>query len=172
MAEVDIRIRDTEAQDDQPLLLWDTVWNANLGALDWKIAGKTLQSSRILDTAILLQLATWRRAEPYDVLPSGADPKGWWGNAVDIEDDEDQLGSKLWLLYRAPLNDATANKAKQYATQCLQPLINQGAVVRFDIVPSYDVVKGMLALQIDGYSQDGQRIYSQKFSRLWAQEFS
>lgn len=178
---MDIRIREAEGASEQPFLLWDTYWNeSDLGEYlcDWKLAGPNapnnaygLAADHALNTAILISLFTWRRAEPYDVLPSGADPKGWWGDSVDLEENETKIGSRLWLLLRSTLNNETARKAEDYAYEALQPLIDQGAVARFEVVATPDIVKGFLVLDVRGYSQDGQKIYEQKFERIWRQEF-
>lgn len=178
---MDIRIRDAEGTADQPFLLWDTVWSQNdldPAICDWKLAGPSapnnaygLAADHALNTAVLLSLFTWRRAEPYDTLPSGTDPQGWWGDNVDLEESETKLGSRLHLLIRATLNPETARRAEDYAYEALQPLVDQGAVARFVCTATIEQVKGHLVLAVDGYSQDGQKIYSQKFERLWRQEF-
>lgn len=178
---MEIRIRETEAAAEQPFLLWDTYWDeTDLGDFicDWKLAGATAQqnayglaANHALHTAILISLFTWRRAESYDALPSGADPKGWWGDSVDLDKNETRLGSRLWLLLRSILNNETARKAEDYAYEALQPLIDQGAVARFDVVATPNIVDGQLVLDVRAYSQDGQKIYEQKFERIWRQEF-
>jgi phage gp46-like protein len=180
---MDIRIRDTEGTNPQPFLLWDSYWNQdnlNAAVVDWKLAGPSatqnaygLAANHALDTAILLSLFTWRRAEVYDNLPSGSDPKGWWGDLVDLDNtsSEGPLGSRLWLLIRAPLNTNTERLAESYAYEALQPLIDQGAVAKFVCTATADIVKGYLTLAVDAYSQDGQLIYNQKFERIWRQEF-
>ena len=178
---MDIRIRDAEGVADQPFLLWDTYWNeSDLGqyVCDWKLAGPTapnnnygLAADHALNTAILICLFTWRRAEPSDVLPAGTDPKGWWGDSVDLQENEQPIGSRLWLLLRSTLDANTANLAQDYANEALQTLIDQGAVARFDVVATPDILNSYLVLDVKGYSQDGQLIYDQKFTRLWRQEF-
>lgn len=178
---MDIRIRDAEGTAEQPFLLWDTVWNQDdlsTYYADWKLAGPSapnnaygLAADQALNTAVLISLFTWRRAEPYDNLPSGTDPKGWWGDTVDLDDFETKLGSRLWLLFRSPLNQDTANKAQDYAYEALQPLIDQGAVAKFVCTAAIDPVKGYLVLAVNAYSQAGQLIYNQKFEKIWRQEF-
>lgn len=179
---MDIRIRDAEGTAAQPFLLWDTVWpqsdDLSPTTADWQLAGPNapqnaygLAANQALNTAILLSLFTWRRAEDYDALPSGTDPKGWWGDAVDLEDGETALGSRLWLLYRSPLNANTANLAVDYTNEALQSLIDQGAVARFDNSAVVDPVKGTLVISVNAYSQDGTKIYSQQFTKLWQQSF-
>ncbi len=178
---MDIRLRETEGEGEQPLLLWDTQWSFDAlesRYADWVLAGPNepmnsngLRAKHALNTAILICLFTWRRAEPYDVLPAGTDPKGWWGDAIDLEGSETKIGSRLWLLYRSPLNEDNRRRAEQYALEALQPLVDQGAVARFDVVASMQQVKGWLVLDVKAYSQDGQLVYSQKFSDIWKQEF-
>lgn len=178
---MDIRMRDSEGTDAQPFLLWDTYWNADdldTYFADWQLAGPSaplnaygLSSNHALNTAILLSLFTWRRAEVYDVLPAGTDPKGWWGDDIDLEGNEGPLGSRLWLLIRAPLNANTITLAETYAYEALQPLIDQGAVATFVCTATIDKVQGFLTLAVNAYSQNGQLIYSQKFENLWRQEF-
>jgi phage gp46-like protein len=177
---MDIRLRDSEGTDPQPQLLWDTLVNNGdlTSTYDWALAGPNaplnaygLASNHALNTAILISLFTWRRAEAYDVLPAGTDPKGWWGDDTDLQDSEAPIGSRLWLLIRSPLNANTAKLAETYAYEALQPLIDQGAVATFVCTATIDKVKGFLTLAVNAYSQNGQLIYSQKFENLWRQEF-
>jgi phage gp46-like protein len=178
---MDIRIREQEGVGDQPFLLWDTVWDQNsldTYFADWKLAGPSepnnaygLSAKHALNTAILISLFTWRSAEPYDQLPSGTDPKGWWGDAIDLDENETKIGSRLWLLYRSPLTDETARRAEDYAYEALTPLVTQGAVARFVCTATAYPVKGWLALDVKAFSQAGQLIYDQKFERIWRQEF-
>ncbi len=178
---MDIRLRETEGEDSQPSLLWDTEWSKDLlteSFADWKLAGPTaannnygMRAEHALHTAILISLFTWRRAEKYDALPSGTDPKGWWGDTVDLDDNETKIGSKLWLLYRSPLNDEAARRAEEYSHEALAPLIAQGAVSRFDIVATADPVRGWLIIDVKAFSQVGTKVYDQKFERVWRQEF-
>lgn len=179
---MDIRIRDAEGTQPQPFLLWDTVWPtgndlSNMTA-DWQLAGPTaplnnygLAANQALNTAILICMFTWRRALPTDVLPSGSDPKGWWGDDVDLQDDETVIGSRLWLLFRSPLNNNTANLATDYTNEALQVLIDQGAVAFFDNYAVCDKVAGTLVITVNAYSQNGALVYSQKFTKLWQQAF-
>jgi phage gp46-like protein len=178
---MDIRIRETEGYGDQPFLLWDTAWGDDtLSAItaDWVLAGANVDGNKLglraehaLHTSILLSLFTWRRAEPYDELPAGTDPKGWWGDTIDLDDKETRLGSRLWLLIRAPLNEETRRRAEDYAYEALQPLVDQGAVAEFVVKAFIEQVKGYLVLDVKAFSQSGQQVYDQRFERVWRQEF-
>ena len=177
---MDIRIRESEGVEDQPFLLWDSTWNDAEFFADWTLSPaseamnvKGLQSQHALRTSVLIALFTWRRAEEYDLLPTGSDRKGWWGDAVDVDGEagETALGSKLWLLMRSPLNSRTQQLAEQYATEALQPLVAQGAVAHIDVTTEIDIIAGFLVIYVRMYSKDGDKVYDQKFTRVWTQEF-
>ena len=176
---MDIRVerRDNEACEGQPFLLWDSVWCSEMGGADWalydgdetrNIGG--LRSKAALHTAVILSLFTDRRAQEIDT-EVGADPRGWWGDAVDVDAEafETEMGSHLWTLERAPLTAQTEIIARDMALDALQPLIDQGAFTRFEVEATVLIPQGHLALTVDGYSQDGTAIYQQKFAILWEQ---
>ncbi len=76
-----------------------------------------------LTTSVLVSLFTWRRAEEGDILPHWASSKmGWWGDQVNPIAD-DQIGSKLWLISREKITPQTMQRAKQYAEEALQWMI-------------------------------------------------
>lgn len=72
-----------------------------------------------LARAVVISLFSWRRADEDDVLP-GESRYGWW---ADTFSEGDPIGSKLWLLIRSKLTDETLLKAKEYAEEALQWLI-------------------------------------------------
>lgn len=185
-----IRIRQDEAcEDPAPFLTPDLVMTQNIGpalAFDYALAEPDeannrmgLTAKRGLHTAVILQLFCDRRLRadmaPLDDLDP--DPRGWWGDTVDLREDmgERQIGSHLWTLRRAPLVDETLRRAEEYCREALQPLIDQGAVARFDVVcegqfgGAVDPTSGLLAIKIDGYSREGSRQYAQHFEVLWDQ---
>ncbi|WP_299733976.1 phage GP46 family protein [uncultured Endozoicomonas sp.] len=90
---------------------------------DLTLDGADLAPDTSLETAVLLSLFTDRRAEPGDV-PAGEDPKGWWGDSYAQSDD--RIGSRLWLLKRSKLLPETAERARGYARESLQWLLDDG----------------------------------------------
>lgn len=176
---VDIRLRTDEGTAPDVNLQWDTVWDPVNNWGTWTEAKPTepqnkggLQARHALATAILLSLFTWKRAAPYEMKNDpDADPQGWWGDAIDLGEGEAPLGSKLHLLLRGRADQATGRLAVAYALEALQPIVDQGAVARFDVNYVLDEVKGLLGLAVDAYGQDGTKIYSQKFEQLWRQEY-
>jgi len=84
-----------------------------------------------LDTAIVLSLLTDKRASASEV----AQPekrRGWWGNLLG-QVPGFEMGSKLWLLEQARLNQEAANKAMQHIQDCLQWLIDDGYVKKISV---------------------------------------
>lgn len=178
--DIEIRVRGEESVGEQPMLLWDSTWDNDTLLADWTLASPTetgnvggLQAQHALHTAIILSLFTWKRAETYEVDVKGrsADMRGWWGDAVDIQQYEQPLGSKLWLIYRERLNETIARRAVDYANEALTPLVTQGAIASFTVDYEMDQIKGLLGLIIRCFSHDGTRVYDQRFSRIWRQEF-
>ena len=176
---MEVRIRQAESVGAQPALLWDSVWDAANGYSDWAIAPITtarnpagLIATENLHTAIIICLFTWVRADAGDTLPDSQSTEayGWWGDGVDLDTNEVPMGSKLWMLYRSPLNAKVAAKAVDYAKAALKTLLAQGAVARFDITSDFDIPSGRLALLIKAYSQAGTLVYNQKFDRIWRNE--
>jgi phage gp46-like protein len=78
-----------------------------------------------LPRAVIISLFSWRRANKDDDLPA-SNKYGWWGDTYPQEIN-DRIGSRLWLLSRAKLTDETVLKAKEYAEESLQWLIDDGA---------------------------------------------
>ena len=108
-----------------------TTWNASGTAGDWVVDGADLQSGADLETAVQISLFTDATAGPDDVIPDGTDdPRGWVGDA----DSDRPIGSKLWLLSRAVLDDQTLLTAADYMRQALQWLLDDGVVSKIDVV--------------------------------------
>lgn len=178
-----IRYRDAEGCEPEALLMWDTVWIQRIDAAggfgDWRMAGPGdqiesrggLRAEAALHTATLLQLFSDRRADPADILPNDAgDRRGWWGDSVRLEGEPDQpLGSRLWLLERARLNEATRQAAEDYAIEALEVLREQGAVSSTDVVATIDRTRAAIIIDVTHYGVDGSRIYLQRFGVVWQQ---
>ncbi len=170
---MEIRIRAEEASLPERTTSPDLIWQPLFGYADLVLTSATgadLQSLHSLHSAIVIALFTDRRAEPYE-LNGETDPHGWWGDSVDLDDGEQPLGSKLWLLRREVLNDVTAARAQAYATEALQPFIDNNVVAQFNIVATPDIPNARLDLSVQAFSQSGDKVYDQRFAYLWNQEF-
>lgn len=116
--------------------------------IDWLIDGADLADDRGLETAVVLSLFTDRRADDDDRLPDqSGDRRGWWGDAFpDIP--ADQIGSRLWLLHREKQTRDVVLRAREYASEALAWLIDDGvaAAVRVD---AYTLRPGVLAIEVE-----------------------
>lgn len=87
--------------------------------------------SEPLIRSIIISLFTWRRANPDDELP-GTNKYGWWGDTT-ANVTNDRIGSRLWLLSRSKLTTETVQKAKEYAEEALQWLIDDGVAASVQV---------------------------------------
>lgn len=85
-----------------------------------------------LYTAIVISLFTDRLAEHGDELPPGqTDPRGW---CLDVSlpriegRGADRIGSRLWLLQREKELPEVLARARHYAREALQWLVDEGHV--------------------------------------------
>jgi phage gp46-like protein len=175
---VEISIRTDEACATPAQLTWDTVWDSKTGTGDWALAGASeknnrggLQAKAAIATAVELALFTDKRCPDDHPLRKFADqdPRGWWGDAVDVRDDlaEQELGSLLWLLERSVATEETARWARAFAIEALAPLKTQGVVASIDV--QSEVVGKRLNLAVLLYARDGSVAYDRKYDILWQQ---
>ncbi len=106
---------------DQPLTV----------VIDGQTAALGLMPAEPLVRAVVVSLFTWRRAANDDELPAD-DLMGWWGDTyADV--DGDRIGSRLWLLWRATLTTDTLSRARDYATEALQWLLDDGVATSVQV---------------------------------------
>ncbi|GJG92829.1 phage GP46 family protein [Cupriavidus pauculus] len=139
-----------------------TVWDVSRSRGDWVLDGAALRTGSDLQTAILISVFTDRVANLDDEIPDGSgDPRGWWGD----EGETVPIGSRLWLLERAKQNDDTLQRAYDYLIECLQWLIDDGVVAKFDVLVEWTRTS-MLGAQIVAYRKDGTT-EAVAFSWVW-----
>ncbi|MDZ7804345.1 phage GP46 family protein [Thiohalophilus sp.] len=91
---------------------------------DARLSGPELATDDGLRTAVMLSLFTDARATEDDPLPNGArDRRGCW---MDSFLDNDSIGSRLWLLSREKETPDVLQRARQYAEEALQWLLDDG----------------------------------------------
>lgn len=179
-----LRVRISEGDDPQPLLLWDSIWAPWKGFADWAIAGPTetqnrggLQARGTLHTAVVLCLFTDKRIardHPLAYLVDGDDPRGWWGDGEDIRAElgERDMGSLLWVFERAHLNEDIRRWVEAVAIEALFTLIEQGVVVKMEVVAERPVNPVQVNLLIKLYGADDSLIYDQRFDDIWRQSIT
>ncbi len=179
-----IRIRDTEGCEDQPHLLWDTVWvqrlDASGGYGDWLLAGDGdqtaslggLRSEAALHTATMIILFSDARAPADATLPTNdGDRRGWWGDSVKIDDEPDvSLGSLIWLeVERGIVDQDTELRVKDLAEEALSILKTQGVVAKTIVEMERREQQGFLGIVVRHFSHAGDKVYDQRFGLLWQQ---
>jgi phage gp46-like protein len=135
----------------------NATWDENFGGYSADV-----QSGGDLETAILVSLFTDRLANEDDKIPDGTnDPRGWVGDL----DQTVSIGSRLWILDRSKLTNATAITAKGMAADALQWLIDDGVVAKFDIKTEV-IFPNRLNMQVVAFRQDGSRV-ALDFTHVW-----
>lgn len=103
-----------------------------------------------LETAVFISLFTNKRARPSD---REVDRRGWWGD-VHARQQNDQIGSWLWLLRRRNVSDPqTIRLAKLYAEDSLQWLKSDGLAKRISVVAQRE--SDLIVLRVDILRPDG-----------------
>lgn len=180
----DITIRAAEGCAPDSYSLWDSVWSSADGFADWAVSDGSepqniggLRAKDAIGTAAILALFTDKRILPTHPLYflCDGDPRGYWGDGVDVRADlfEEELGSHLWLLERAPLTIrgvSAAVWAKQFAAEALAPLQTQGAVARIEIDATAIELKSRLELVVRLFGRDGVSVFDRRFDLLWNQQ--
>lgn len=144
-----------------------TVWDVSNIQGDWVVSGGALQSTDDLQTAVLISLFTDRVAQANDVIPDGTtDPRGWWGD-IQPSGNVIPIGSRLWLLSREKQTQQTLNRAKNYAQEALQWLLDDGVAVQIDIQVSWQQ-RSFLAMVVTIYRSNGTNA-ALNFQFAWEQ---
>lgn len=108
-------------------------------AIDLSLVGYDLATEDGLRTAVIISLFTDRRAEADDEIPDGSDDRrGWWAGPI---------GSRLWLLARTKETPDTLARARAYAIEALQWLIDDGVATTVDVTAEW-ARRGVLALHV------------------------
>lgn len=101
-----------------------SVWNIDELHADWVTQPGDLASGDAFLTAIILSLFTDRVARTDDPYEDN-DRRGWWGDSTD----DNQLGSRLWLLRREKLTREVAVRAEEYAQEALKWMVDDGVIL-------------------------------------------
>jgi phage gp46-like protein len=88
------------------------------------------------------------------------DQHEWHGNLMQMDENEEELGSLLYTLKRAPLNPYTAKLAEHYAHQALQTLVRQGRCSGFDILVEVHRAEGRINMRIEALGTGERKVYS------------
>lgn len=114
-----------------------------------------------LTRAVIVSLFTWRRAETDDDTDRA---NGWWGDTFPTVEN-DRIGSRIWLVSRAKLTNATASKVKDYARQALSWMEEDGVAARVDVSATRTDLES-LQLSVSVWQKDGSK-HAIIFDDIW-----
>lgn len=132
--------------------------------VDGQVFALNLVPDEPLLRAAIVSLFTWRRANDDDELPGG-ELMGWWGDTyADIAGD--RIGSRLWLLARETLTPETLRRAREYATEALQWMLDDGVATAVAVTVQRS---GLLSLGIHCLitRADTGQVVDLRFSDVW-----
>jgi phage gp46-like protein len=139
-----------------------TIWQPPYSFADWEMQGPLLRSGQNLETALLISLFTDRLAAADDMIPDGTnDRRGWWGDGTETV----KIGSRLWLLDRGKLTNETALRCKDYITEALKWMLDDGVAAAINVTTAVQL-PSMLAAKVEIYRQDGAKI-ANNFAWVW-----
>lgn len=176
-----LRVRINEGETAQPHLVWDSVWIPSHGMADWALASADelqnrggLRAKAALHSAVVIALFTDKRIpdnHPLRYLVGDDDPRGWFGDGVDVRADlhETEMGSLLWVFERAILTEEIRLWVEAIALEALAPLVAQRAVARIEVQAVANQAVNRLELYVQLYGRDGSRVYEQRFEDIWRQ---
>lgn len=128
-----------------------------------------IESDDGLETAIMVSLFTDQRVKE-DELPTGEnDRRGWWGD-IAIENEQDQIGSKLWLLDRGKADESSRALAKQYAEESLQWLLDDGVADEINVTAVL-VPRSRIDLSIEVIPPRNRDKYFYRYQLLWENQY-
>ena len=121
------------------------VWKEN--EFDLEIKNQDIVRDDGIRTSVIISLFTDKRVSSDEVTSEDPDQRGWWGDMFP-EVDQDQIGSRLWLLQRAKQTNETLSRAKEYAEESLQWMIEDGVAASVTVVVEY-LQRGWMKISVD-----------------------
>ncbi len=108
-------------------------WNSESFTADLSMQLGDIVTGREIETAVIMSIFTWRRANSDDELPEGETSRqGWWADTyADVPNDK--IGSRIWLARRRKMTQATQVFIYDCLVECLQWLIDDEIAVKIDI---------------------------------------
>ena len=124
-----------------------------------------------LRTAVMVSLFSDRRGTREELERFGdSDPRGWWGDLL-APVEGDAWGSKLWLLEREKQTDETLNRAREYSSEALRWLREDGIAERVNVEAAWmdrldpSFPRGFLGL---GISIQKPEQPNERFAFVWS----
>ena len=110
-------------------------WRNDIGSGDLCVVGADLLADPGLETAVLVSLFSDRRVREEELPPDVSGRRGWWGDR--LADDNDEIGSRLWLLRREKQTAQVLVQADVYCREALSWMISDGVATAVDVAVEY-----------------------------------
>ena len=123
---------------------------------DLSLLGLDLERDDGLESAVIVSLFTDARCRPEELPLGEPDRRGYWADAYAMQEG-DQTGSLLWLLRREKTINAVLNRARDYARQALQWMIDDRVAAAVEVNAEY-LRRGVMGLAVSIYRPTGQRV--------------
>lgn len=117
-----------------------------------------------LAQAVLISLFSWRKSADDDGVKAPA-RQGWWGDTF-ASISGDRIGSRLWLLQRQKLTPLVLKRAKAYAEESLQWLLDDAVCAHIEVVAERGGLD-QLTLEVTCFKPDGTQELSARFQDVW-----
>jgi phage gp46-like protein len=124
-----------------------------------------------LYTAIVISLFTDRRAKEDDAVERGDDRRGWWGDTFP-QNENDKIGSRLWLLEREKATQQTLIRARDYCIEATQWLVDDKVADRVEVQVEFvkrtsNDIPQTLGIKIHVYRPTGAKSFEYQYA--WRQ---
>lgn len=133
--------------------------------INGKTADITEYQADELVQATLISLFSWRKSNDDDGV-NIPNRQGWWGDAFASETN-DRIGSRLWLLRREKLTDDVVTRAREYAEESLQWMIDDALASVINV--STDRENNRLNMSVEIVRPGDAQSIQARFQNLWEQ---
>lgn len=131
--------------------------------INGKTADITEYQADELVQATLISLFSWRKSNNDDGVDI-PNRQGWWGDTF-AADTNDRIGSRLWLLQREKLTDEVVARAREYAEESLQWMIDDALAVAVNV--SADRENNRLNMSVEIVRPGDAQSIQARFQNLW-----
>lgn len=133
--------------------------------INGKTADITEYQADELVQATLISLFSWRKSNDDDGVDI-PNRQGWWGDTFASETN-DRIGSRLWLLRREKLTDDVVARAREYAKESLQWMIDDALASAINV--STDRENNRLNMSVEIVRPGDAQSIQARFQNLWEQ---
>ena len=126
-----------------------------------------LHTDHGLETAVIASLFTDARARDDDVLPDGKDRRGFWGETWPVIPGM-KFGSRLWLLNREIITPETVARVREYGTEALRWLVDQGIASSATFPAQRDRAAGKWVISARAVIERPDKpVFERRYSDIW-----